>query len=176
MIHTVPPNYPGVGRKVYPGFLQHAGFVAMNPERHVDVALGLLPETCCAATTTTPKRIAASTTNTTPCSTWPPSITSTPSAIVFQELRAAEGTWDVRRRARASAGHQAHRALHDRRRARRHLRHRPDRGRARSVHRHRRRAQAALDRERRGHYGIFCGRRWREVVYPQLRDFIREHA
>ena len=26
-----------------------------------------------------------------------------------------------------------------------------------------------------GHYGIFSGRRWREVVYPQVRDFIRGH-
>ncbi|MFX6567395.1 polyhydroxyalkanoate depolymerase, partial [Acinetobacter baumannii] len=34
LIHTVPPNYPGRGRRVYPGFLQHMGFVAMNPERH----------------------------------------------------------------------------------------------------------------------------------------------
>lgn len=34
VIHTVPANYPGEGRKVYPGFLQHTGFVAMNPERH----------------------------------------------------------------------------------------------------------------------------------------------
>ncbi len=23
-----------------------------------------------------------------------------------------------------------------------------------------------------GHYGIFSGRRWREIVYPALRDFI----
>ncbi|MGZ5848404.1 MAG: polyhydroxyalkanoate depolymerase, partial [Ramlibacter sp.] len=23
-----------------------------------------------------------------------------------------------------------------------------------------------------GHYGIFSGRRWREVVYPEVRDFI----
>jgi poly(3-hydroxybutyrate) depolymerase len=29
-----------------------------------------------------------------------------------------------------------------------------------------------------GHYGIFSGRRWRETVYPQVRDFIRkfDHA
>ncbi len=26
-----------------------------------------------------------------------------------------------------------------------------------------------------GHYGIFSGRRWREQVYPQLRDFIRQY-
>src|SRR5690606_38781656 len=35
LIHVVPANYPGRGRRVYPGFLQHSGFVAMNPERHV---------------------------------------------------------------------------------------------------------------------------------------------
>jgi len=27
-----------------------------------------------------------------------------------------------------------------------------------------------------GHYGIFSGRRWREQVYPQVRDFIARHA
>ena len=27
-----------------------------------------------------------------------------------------------------------------------------------------------------GHYGIFSGRRWREKIYPQLRDFIASHA
>jgi poly(3-hydroxybutyrate) depolymerase len=35
VIYTVPVNHPGAGRKVYPGFLQHAGFVAMNPDRHM---------------------------------------------------------------------------------------------------------------------------------------------
>ncbi|MBX9870096.1 MAG: polyhydroxyalkanoate depolymerase, partial [Burkholderiaceae bacterium] len=34
VIYPVPANYPGHGRKVYPGFLQHAGFVAMNPQHH----------------------------------------------------------------------------------------------------------------------------------------------
>jgi poly(3-hydroxybutyrate) depolymerase len=32
----VPAKYPGYGRPVYPGFLQHLGFVAMNPHRHID--------------------------------------------------------------------------------------------------------------------------------------------
>lgn len=35
VITTVPITYPGAGRRVYPGFLQHAGFVAMNPDRHL---------------------------------------------------------------------------------------------------------------------------------------------
>ncbi|MBI1188334.1 MAG: polyhydroxyalkanoate depolymerase [Alphaproteobacteria bacterium] len=36
MIHTVPPIYPGAFRRVYPGFLQLAGFLGMNLDRHVD--------------------------------------------------------------------------------------------------------------------------------------------
>ncbi len=35
LIDVVPPVYPGRGRRVYPGFLQHAGFMAMNPVRHM---------------------------------------------------------------------------------------------------------------------------------------------
>jgi len=35
LIHRVPQNYPGFMRRVYPGFLQHLGFVAMNPDRHL---------------------------------------------------------------------------------------------------------------------------------------------
>jgi poly(3-hydroxybutyrate) depolymerase len=27
-----------------------------------------------------------------------------------------------------------------------------------------------------GHYGIFSGRRWREVIYPKIHDFIRTSA
>jgi poly(3-hydroxybutyrate) depolymerase len=35
VIATVPLNYPGAGRKVYPGFLQLAGFISMNLESHM---------------------------------------------------------------------------------------------------------------------------------------------
>ena len=35
VIHTVPVFYPGSGRKVYPGFLQLSGFMAMNLENHL---------------------------------------------------------------------------------------------------------------------------------------------
>jgi poly(3-hydroxybutyrate) depolymerase len=34
LLHEVPAGYPGHGRRVYPGFLQHASFIAMNPLRH----------------------------------------------------------------------------------------------------------------------------------------------
>jgi len=36
VVQRVPMRYPGFLRRVYPGFLQFAGFVAMNPDRHVD--------------------------------------------------------------------------------------------------------------------------------------------
>ena len=35
VIATVPLNYPGAGRQVYPGFLQLAGFLSMNIESHM---------------------------------------------------------------------------------------------------------------------------------------------
>jgi len=35
VIATVPLSYPGAGRKVYPGFLQLAGFISMNLESHM---------------------------------------------------------------------------------------------------------------------------------------------
>ena len=35
VIYKVPPTYPGAGRRVYPGFLQHTGFIAMNPQNHL---------------------------------------------------------------------------------------------------------------------------------------------
>ena len=39
VITTVPTRYRGRGRRVYPGFLQYAGFVPMNLDRHVSAHL-----------------------------------------------------------------------------------------------------------------------------------------
>ncbi|HTV88810.1 MAG TPA: polyhydroxyalkanoate depolymerase [Stellaceae bacterium] len=36
VITTVPARYPGAFRRVYPGFLQLAGFISMNFDRHVE--------------------------------------------------------------------------------------------------------------------------------------------
>ncbi len=35
VLHSVPGPYDGRGRRVYPGFLQLAGFVSMDPRRHI---------------------------------------------------------------------------------------------------------------------------------------------
>ena len=93
--------------------------------------------------------------------------------IVFQEHLLPRGLWDVAGERVAPEAITQHRAAHHRRRARRHLRPRPDPRRARAVH-----AASPPTRKRHltvegaGHYGIFSGRRWREKVYPQVRDFI----
>jgi len=42
VIYRVPASFPGAGRRVYPGFLQYTGFVAMNPDRHATSPLRLL--------------------------------------------------------------------------------------------------------------------------------------
>jgi len=36
VIHTVPYPHPGFMRRVYPGFIQLTGFIAMNRDKHVD--------------------------------------------------------------------------------------------------------------------------------------------
>lgn len=36
VVSTVPPWHPGAFRRVYPGFLQLAAFISMNPDRHVE--------------------------------------------------------------------------------------------------------------------------------------------
>jgi poly(3-hydroxybutyrate) depolymerase len=41
LIDVVPLRYPGAGRRVYPGFLQLTAFMSMNPERHVNSFRGL---------------------------------------------------------------------------------------------------------------------------------------
>jgi len=42
MIDTVPAPYPGMGRRVYPGFVQLASFMSMNLEKHQEAHLRYL--------------------------------------------------------------------------------------------------------------------------------------
>jgi polyhydroxyalkanoate depolymerase len=45
-IDTVPPPHPGAGRRVYPGFVQHAAFVAANPDRQWALESGYWAAQC----------------------------------------------------------------------------------------------------------------------------------
>lgn len=172
LIHTVPANYPGHGRLVYPGFLQHAGFVAMNPGRHLsshwDFYLNLLRgdlEDAQAhrkfydeynAVLDMPAEYYLDTISTVfqqfllPRGLWEiDGERVDPSAIKRTSLLTIEGELDdISGIGQTEAAHDLCTGIPASRRAHRMI-------------------QGA------GHYGIFSGRRWREVVYPQVRDFIR---
>ena len=47
VITTVPGRYPGAFRRVYPGFLQLAGFLSMNLERHVSAHWEMFHDLVC---------------------------------------------------------------------------------------------------------------------------------
>jgi poly(3-hydroxybutyrate) depolymerase len=175
VIGIVPANYPGRGRRVYPGFLQHAGFVAMNPERHFvshwdfyqDLVKGDLDDADAHrrfydeynAVLDMPAEYYLDTVR-----------------IVFQEHLLPRGHWRVRGEAvkpaaiRDTALLTIEGELDDI----------SGLGQTRAAHKLCT-GVAEGDREHltvkgAGHYGIFSGRRWREQVYPQVRDFIARYA
>ena len=175
VIHNVPANYPGAGRRVYPGFLQHMGFMAMNPERHAvshwdfyqDLLKGDLEDAEAHrrfydeynAVLDMPAEYYLDTIRT-----------------VFQEHLLPRGLWDVAgervdpSRIRGCALMTVEGELDDiSGQGQTRAAHKLCTGIAEADRRH-------LTVEGAGHYGIFSGRRWRTRVYPQVRDFIAAHA
>lgn len=175
LIHHVPANYPGGGRRVYPGFLQHGGFVAMNPERHFqshwdfyqDLLKGDLEDAASHrrfydeynAVLDMPAEYYLDTIR-----------------VVFQEHLLPRGLWDVagERVNPAAIGKTALLTIEGE------LDDISGQGQTRAAHRLCT-GIAEADRQHievkgAGHYGIFSGRRWREQVYPQVRDFIAKYA
>ncbi|MDF3880998.1 polyhydroxyalkanoate depolymerase [Cupriavidus basilensis] len=172
VIHTVPANYPGHGRKVYPGFLQHAGFVAMNPDRHLtshyDYYLNLVEGDADDAEAHVRFYDEYNAVLDIDAEFYLDTIRE-----VFQEFRLANGTWEVDGKPVrpqdikgtllltiegelddiSGAGQTA--AAHE-----------LCTGIAREGKKHITAAGC-------GHYGIFSGRRWREEIYPEVRAFIR---
>ena len=172
VIHTVPANYPGHGREVYPGFLQHAGFIAMNPSRHLsshwdfyqDLTRGDQQDAAAHrkfydeynAVLDMPARFYLDTI-----------------AKVFQEFQLPRGLWEIdgERVEPAAIKHSALLTIEGE------LDDISGLGQTEAAHDlctgipARRRSHKVI--EGAGHYGIFSGRRWRDTVYPQVRDFIR---
>jgi poly(3-hydroxybutyrate) depolymerase len=179
VIYRVPPNFPGAGRRVYPGFMQHAGFVAMNPDRHANSHYDYFQDLIKGddssveshrqfydeynAVLDMDANYYLETINT-----------------VFQEFKLVKGTWDVEnpkgkpervrpQDIKTTALLTVEGELDDISGA----------GQTEAAHglcknipqAHRKH----LIVDQAGHYGIFSGRRWREVVYPQVRDFILAH-
>lgn len=175
VIHTVPANFPGRGRSVYPGFLQHLGFMAMNPERHFmshwDFYQDLLKGDLDTADSHRRFYDEYNAVLDMPARYYLDTI-----RVVFQEFLLPRGLWDVNGERvvpaaiRDTALMTIEGELDDISGA----------GQTRAAHQL---CGGVAERDRAhftvagaGHYGIFSGRRWREQVYPQVRAFIAGHA
>ena len=176
VIFRVPQNFPGAGRRVYPGFLQHTGFVAMNPDRHLkshyDYFKDLIKGDNSHAESHRQFYDEYNAVLDMDADYYLETIKT-----VFQDFALVRGTWDVCNpdgefeRVRPQdiqecslltvegelddiSGSGQTKAAHQ-----------LCKGILPSKHEH-------LEVPGAGHYGIFSGRRWREIVYPQVREFI----
>ncbi len=175
VIHTVPTNYPGSGRQVYPGFLQHLGFVAMNPERHGtshwDFYQDLLKGDLSSAASHRKFYDEYNAVLDMPAQYYLDTI-----RVVFQEFLLPRGLWDVAgervdpSKIRDCALLTIEGELDDI----------SGEGQTRAAHKLctgiPQADQQHLTVEGAGHFGIFSGRRWRTQVYPQVKAFIAAHA
>ena len=179
VIYRVPPSFPGAGRRVYPGFLQYTGFVAMNPDRHAtshyDYFKDLIKGDDASAEAHRKFYDEYNAVLDMDADYYLETIQT-----VFQEFKLVNGTWDVKgvdgkiERVRPQdikttalmtvegelddiSGSGQTRAAQD-----------LCSGVPASERQH-------LEVEGAGHYGIFSGRRWRDIVYPQLVKFILNH-
>ena len=171
VIYRVPPNFPGAGRRVYPGFLQHTGFVAMNPDRHLsshyDYFLDLVRGDDDSAEAHRQFYDEYNAVLDMPAEYYLDTIKT-----VFQDFALVNGTWDVEgtivrpQDITTSALLTVEGELDDISGA----------GQTRAAHELctgiPKARQFHYDVEGAGHYGIFSGRRWREKVYPEIKAFI----
>ncbi|MCH7344890.1 polyhydroxyalkanoate depolymerase [Pelomonas sp. CA6] len=174
VIYRVPTNYPGAGREVYPGFLQHTGFVAMNPDRHVsshyDYFLDLVRGDDDSAEAHRQFYDEYNAVLDMPAEYYLDTIKT-----VFQDFALVNGTWRVRgelvrpQDIRGTALLTVEGELDDISGA----------GQTRAAHELcsgiDKANQRHYDVQGAGHYGIFSGRRWREMVYPVIREFIAQY-
>ena len=175
LIERVPSKYPGFMRRVYPGFLQHLGFVAMNPDRHVgahwDYYHHLLRGDGSSADSHRRFYDEYNAVLDMPAEYYLDTI-----RVVFQEFALPRGRMRVRgelvrpQKIRATALLTVEGELDDI----------SGNGQTEAAHLLCLNIPAA-QREHYvapgvGHYGIFSGRRWRETICPRVRDFIRRHA
>src|SRR5690606_6224631 len=178
LIHIVPGNYPGAGRRVYPGFLQHAGFVSMNPDRHVsshwDYYKHLVRGDLDDAESHRRFYDEYNAVLDMPAGYYLDTIHT-----VFQEHLLPRGLWDVRfegRLIRVDPSAISRVALFT---IEGELDDISGSGQTEVAHdlcssipkAHRKHLTAAGA----GHYGIFSGRRWRERIYPKVREFVAAH-
>ena len=175
VIYAVPPNYPGFGRKVYPGFLQHAGFIAMNPGRHAqshrEFYMHLVRGDDEPAESHRKFYDEYNAVLDMPAEYYLDTIKT-----VFQEFRLPQGTWEVDgvfvrpQDITNVALMTVEGELDDISGA----------GQTQAAHDLCSGIPADMQEDfvvpGAGHYGIFSGRRWREMVCPRIAAFIKKHG
>jgi poly(3-hydroxybutyrate) depolymerase len=160
---------------VYPGFLQHSGFVAMNPDRHLsshyDYFLDLVRGDEESAEAHRQFYDEYNAVLDMPAEYYLDTIRT-----VFQEFALVNGTWDV-------AGQRVR--PHDITRSalltiEGELDDISGAGQTKAAHALctgiPKARQFHYDAIGAGHYGIFSGRRWREQVYPEVQQFIARYS
>jgi poly(3-hydroxybutyrate) depolymerase len=179
VIYRVPSNFPGAGRRVYPGFLQHTGFVAMNPDRHAtshyDYFKDLLKGDDASAEAHVKFYDEYNAVLDMDADYYLDTIKT-----VFQEFKLVNGTWEVKgidgnlekvrpQDITTTAHFTVEGELDDI----------SGSGQTEAAHglcfNIPKSSQKHLEVKGAGHYGIFAGRRWRDVVYPAVKAFILEH-
>jgi len=179
VIFRVPSKFPGAGRRVYPGFLQHSGFVAMNPDHHAKSHFDYFKDLIKGDDTSTEAHRKFYDEYNAVLDMDADYYLET-IKVVFQDFSLVSGTWDVTspsgklERVKPSdirttalmsvegelddiSGSGQTRAVHD-----------ICTGVPKSSQKH-------FEAKGAGHYGIFSGRRWREHVYPEVTAFIKSH-
>ena len=179
VIYRVPTSFAGAGRRVYPGFLQHSGFVAMNPSNHANSHYDYFKDLIKGDDASTEAHRKFYDEYNAVLDMDADYYLDT-IKVVFQEFKLVNGTWDVvgvdgtveRVRPediKTTALFSVEGELDDI----------SGSGQTEAVH-----AicsgvptsrQKHLEAKGAGHYGIFSGRRWREVVYPEVKSFILSH-
>jgi len=175
VIYSVPANYPGYGRKVYPGFLQHTGFVAMNPDRHAqshwDFYQHLIQGDDESAEQHRKFYNEYNAVLDMPAEYYLETIKS-----VFQEFRLPTGTWEVEGKLvrpqdiKNVALFTVEGELDDI----------SGPGQTQAAHDLCSGIPASMKQDYvapgAGHYGIFSGRRWRDIICPKIGEFIKQHS
>ena len=175
VIHRVPAKYPGYHRRVYPGFLQHLGFVAMNPDRHLNAHYDYFNHLR-EGDDESAERHRDFYDEYNAVIDLPAEYYLDTVKAVFQDFALPKGRMFVRDRLvrpqtiRATALLTIEGELDDI----------SGNGQTEAAHL----LCLNIDKSRRehylaprvGHYGIFSGRRWREMIYPRVREFIRAHG
>jgi poly(3-hydroxybutyrate) depolymerase len=179
VIFRVPTTFPGAGRRVYPGFLQHTGFVAMNPDHHAkshyDYFKDLLKGDDAGAETHRKFYDEYNAVLDMDADYYLDTI-----KVVFQDFALVSGSWDVKnpqgkservkpQDINSTAVFTVEGELDDiSGSGQTEAAHGLCSGVPATLHQH-------LEAKGAGHYGIFSGRRWREVVFPAVAAFIALH-